>query len=113
MDEEALVVGLALGIAVGKRLERGRALVLSVANRGEEQRLQHPWARAVEQVRAGDEHRVIRRGAARQLVGAREERDIDGPGQVLDLGVGHDLPLPGHHPPDLAHQPADPHLAAR
>src|SRR5207248_8013881 len=44
VDEEALVVGLALGIAVRKRFERGRALVLSVANRGEEQRLQHPWA---------------------------------------------------------------------
>src|SRR5262249_61140652 len=48
---ESLVLGLALGLAVRERLERLRAPVACVADRGEEERLHDPRARALYQVR--------------------------------------------------------------
>ena len=45
VDEEALVAGLALAVAVGERLERPRALVARLADRGEEERLLDPRLR--------------------------------------------------------------------
>ena len=73
MDAEALVRGLALRVAVGEGLERLRAAVARVADRREEERLEHPRARAVDEVRAGDEHGVVGRRACRELRRAREE----------------------------------------
>src|SRR5919106_4319005 len=52
VHEEALVVRLALGIAVSERLERPRALVPRLADRRQEERLHHPRARRVDEVRA-------------------------------------------------------------
>src|SRR6266850_414040 len=69
---EALVRGLALGIAVRERLQRASTAVACFADRGEEERLQHPRARLVDEVRARHEHRVVGRRARRQLVRARE-----------------------------------------
>ena len=74
VDVEALVRRLALGVAVGERLDRLRAALARLADRGEEERLQHPGTRLVTEVGAGDEHRVVRRRAAGKLVGARKER---------------------------------------
>ena len=73
VDEEPLVLRLALAIAVGERLERLRAAVLRVADRGEEERLHHPRRADVDHVRAGDQHRVVRRRAGRQLGRPREQ----------------------------------------
>ena len=73
MHEEALVADSPSRVAIGEGLERGRALVARVADRGEEERLHHPRARAVDEVRAGDEHGVVGRRAGRQLGRAREE----------------------------------------
>ena len=64
---------LALRVAVGEGLERLRAAVARVADRREEERLEHPRARAVDEVRAGDEHRVVGGRARRELRRAREE----------------------------------------
>src|SRR5262249_5981790 len=44
VDAETLVARLALGIAVRERLEARRAAVARLADRGEEERLEHPWA---------------------------------------------------------------------
>ena len=65
VDEEPLVHGLPLGVAVGERLERLRAAVLRVADRRQEERLHHPRRRRVDDVRAGDEHRLRRRRPGR------------------------------------------------
>src|SRR4029450_4667186 len=56
-----------------ERLERPRLLVACVADSGEEERLQNPGARPVEQVCARDEHSVVRRWPRRQVPGTREE----------------------------------------
>ena len=69
---KALVARLALRVAVRERLERTRAAVARLADRREEERLQHPRARRVDEVRARDEDRVVGRRAAGQLVRARE-----------------------------------------
>ena len=74
VDEEALVRGLPLGVAVGERLERLRALVARLADRGEEERLLDPRRRARDDVDARDEHGIVGRWAGRKLGGAREER---------------------------------------
>ena len=71
---EALVRRLALEVAVGEGLDRAGAAVAGLADRGEEERLQHPGRRRVDEVGAGDEHRVVGGRARRQLVGVREER---------------------------------------
>src|SRR5437660_1334935 len=47
--DEALVARLALRVAIGKRLERFRSLVARVADRRQEEGLQHPRARAVDE----------------------------------------------------------------
>src|SRR5512132_353722 len=73
MDEETLVSGLALRVAMGECLERASLLVARVADRSQEERLHHPRARAVEQVRARDEQGVVRGRPRRQLPGTREE----------------------------------------
>ena len=46
------------------------------------------------------------------LVGAREEDQVHRPGEVLELGVGHQLALLGHHPADLPDEAADADLLA-
>src|SRR5207244_6939904 len=51
VDVEALVVRLALRIPVREGLERLRALVLRVADRSQEERLHHPRARGIDQIR--------------------------------------------------------------
>src|SRR4029079_19301508 len=67
VDEEALVVGLALRIAVRERLQGSRALVLRLADGCEKERLEHPGARAVDQVGARDEDGVVGRRSRRKL----------------------------------------------
>ena len=54
---------LALGVAVRERLEPARAAVARLADRREEERLQHPGARRRDEVRARDEDRVVARQA--------------------------------------------------
>ena len=54
---------LALGVAVRERLERLRTLVARLADRREEQRLLDPLGPLSGQIRAGDEHGVVRRQA--------------------------------------------------
>src|SRR5439155_3462160 len=109
VHEEALVVRLALRIAVGEGLERRSALVLRLADRGKEERLQHPGARAVDQVGAGDQYRVVRGWAGGQLGRAWKEPRrsvlhraehspvvvvVDGPpGAELRLGLLDPAPL--------------------
>ena len=73
VDEEPLVRGLALRVPVGERLERTRLLVARVPDRGQEERLHDPRARAAEHVGARDEHGIVRRRSGGQLPGAREE----------------------------------------
>src|SRR3954470_15909115 len=98
---EALVLRLALRVAVGERLERLRALVPSLADRGQEQCLQHPRARTVEEVRTGDEDRVVGRRPRRQLVRARKQlgrpvlhRADDAPVVfVVERAPGTEVPL--------------------
>ena len=65
--------GRSLAIAVRERLERARALVARLADRGEEERLLDPRLRVRQQVGARDEHGVVRRRAGREVGGAREE----------------------------------------
>ena len=56
VDNEPVVHRDALCIAVRKRLQRLRAAVLRVTDRGEEERLHHPRRGGVDDVGAGDEH---------------------------------------------------------
>ena len=65
VDEEPHPRRLALRVAVGERLERLRALIARLADRGEEQRLLDPLRALAGQIGAGDEHRVVRRRAGR------------------------------------------------
>src|SRR5262245_28693480 len=73
VDEEALIRRLRLGIDVRERLERAGALVLRLADRRQEERLEHPRGRALDEIRARDEHGVVRGRAGRKLLRAREE----------------------------------------
>src|SRR5919109_1890416 len=73
MDEETLRGGSALPIAVRERLERTRALVPRLPDRGEEKRLLHPGLRVRLQVGTRDEDRVRRGWACRQIRGTRKE----------------------------------------
>src|SRR5207248_8916531 len=73
VDDEALVRRLRFREAIGERLERPRPLVLRLADRRQKERLQHPRCRALDDVRARDEHRVVRRRPRGQLGRAREE----------------------------------------
>ena len=63
MHLEALVRRLALAVAVRERLERRRAPLARLADRREEERLHHPRRRRLDEVRAGDEQRVVARRA--------------------------------------------------
>ena len=74
MHEKSLGRGRALPVAVRERLERADALVPGLADRGEEQRLLDPGLRVREQIRARDEHGVVRRGSGREVGRARKER---------------------------------------
>src|SRR5580765_5954756 len=70
---EALVLRLAFPVAVREGLQSLRATVAGIPDRCEEERLHHPRARRLDEVRARHEHRVGRGRAGRQLGGAREE----------------------------------------
>src|SRR4051812_48776714 len=70
---EALVLGLTLRIPVGKRLEGLRALVARFADRRQEERLQHPGTRSIEEVRTRDQDAVLRGRPRRQLEGPRKK----------------------------------------
>src|SRR5690242_5158241 len=72
MHLEALVLRLSLREAVGERLERLGPFVPGLSDCGEEERLQHPGTCAVEEIGAGDEHRVLRGRPGRKLVRPRK-----------------------------------------
>src|ERR671914_2334635 len=111
---EALVDGLALGIAVAEGLECRRALVARLADRREEERLHHPRAGTVHEVGARDQHGVRRRGAGRQLRSPREQRrgavldraERPSVAVVVDAAPRTPVALGLVHPPLLAHAPA-------
>src|SRR2546429_330801 len=62
-----------------------------------------------------DDHavRLIEPVPVELLVGAWKECDLYGPGEVFELGVGHDLSLPRDHPAGGAKQTAHADLVAR
>ena len=115
---EALVGRLAFRVPVRERLQRTRPTVAGLPDGGEEERLQHPRARRVDEIRARDEDRVVGRGAAGQLVRARKRRR----GAVLHRSehaivgvVVHGPPRPELeldllHPAVLVDRPAAPGL---
>src|SRR6266487_807651 len=72
--DEPLVARLALRVAGRERLERFRSLVARVTDRGQEERLQDPRARTVDEVSAGDEDGILGRRARRKLGRTREQR---------------------------------------
>jgi hypothetical protein len=72
VDEEALVRALSFRIAVAEGLDRLRALLLRIADGGEEEALHHPRRRQVDEVCARDEHGVRGRRARGKLERARE-----------------------------------------
>ena len=73
MDEEALLHRLAFRVAVRERLERLRAAVARLADRREEERLLDPLRTVAHEVRARDEHRVVRGRPGGEVGRAREE----------------------------------------
>src|SRR5829696_2368629 len=73
VDAEPLVRQLTLAVAVRERLDRRGTAVLRLADRGQEERLEDPRRRLVDDVRARDEDRVVRGRPSRQLVRKREE----------------------------------------
>src|SRR5206468_1477610 len=73
VDLEALIRRLALAVAVGERLERGRVALTCLADRREKQRLHDPRRRRLHEIRARDEKRVVARRTGRQLLRARKE----------------------------------------
>src|SRR5439155_744063 len=72
VHQEALVLRLPFAIAVRKRLERLRAAISCIPDRGEEERLHHPRARGLDKVGARHQNRVVRRRPGRKLRGTRE-----------------------------------------
>ena len=73
MDEKPVGRGRPLPVAVRERLERTRALVPGLSDRGEKQRLLDPRLRVGEQVRARDEDGVVRRRTRREVRRAGKE----------------------------------------
>src|SRR5439155_19138548 len=114
VDSEALVARLALRVAVRERFETAGASIARLADRREEERLQHPRARRLGEVRARDEDGTVRRRPARQLGCARERLRravlhrtehatvpvvVDGaPGAEVELDLFHPAALVGRPP---------------
>ena len=65
---------LALDVAIREGLDRGRPTVARLADRRQEERLERPRRRLVDEVGARDQHRVLGRRPGRQLPRMREER---------------------------------------
>ena len=105
VNAEALVARLALGVAIRERLQGARAAVARLADRREEERLEHPRARLGHEIGARHEHRVVRRGPTGQLLGAREE--LGGPvlhrAEHIPVGVVVDRPERPDRELDLLH----------